>query len=422
MMLGPGDLIAERYRIEAQLGEGGMGAVYRATQLPLKREVALKVILPGKTNDRSRDRFLREARVASALKHPNVVGIYDYGDHEGTLFLAMELLNGPSLRSIVDIDLAPLSVERATELAAQVADVLASANAIPLVHRDLKPENVVLDRTPDGRERAVVVDFGLAFVTSDADDEVGRLTREGAVTGTPDYMSPEQCRGAVDVSGAADVYSLGAMLYEMLTAHAPFEGSAAIVISRHLYVKPKRIRDRYPETGVPGALDDLIMNMLAKAPEDRPSAAHVRDTLLGVRPGTPERMSGIATGRAARMVTMQASPERAKPTTTKRVAWLGPLSLDTETTLAANGVEALAATDGIPTDVDAVFAPAASLETIEGLVVAGLPLVADAPAGDVDRLTELLRLGVAEVCPEEASVAELARKLVRVIRRSERKK
>ena len=422
-MLGPGDLIADRYRIERQLGEGGMGAVYQATQVALKREVALKVILPHKTSDKSRDRFLREARVASSLKHPNVVAIYDYGDHEGTLFLAMELLSGPSLRALVDRDLPLLGVERATSIAAQVADVLTAASAIPLVHRDLKPENVVLDRTVDGRERAVVVDFGLAFVR-DAEDETGRLTREGAVTGTPDYMPPEQCRGSRDLDGAADVYALGAMLYEMLTAHPPFEGSAAIVISRQLFVKPKRMRDAYPDVEVPGALDDLVMSMLAKDPADRPSASQVREVLEGVQPDAPERMSGRATsGRAARMVSVHAPPMApARGEASKRVAWVGALDSGVETTLAANGIEAIEAADGIPSDVDAVFVPGASLETIEALVITGLPLVADAPAGDVDRLTALLRLGVAEVCPVEAGAAELARKLTRVIRRSGRRR
>lgn len=421
-MLGPGDVIAERYRIERQLGEGGMGAVYQAIQIALKREVALKVILPHKTSDKSRERFLREARVASSLKHPNVVAVYDYGDHEGTLFLAMELLGGPSLRALVDRDLPPLALERATSIAAQVASVLAAAASIPLVHRDLKPENVVLDRSLDGRERAVVVDFGLAFVR-DADDETGRLTREGAVTGTPDYMPPEQCRGARELDGAADVYALGAMLYEMLTTRPPFEGSAAIVISRHLFVKPKRIREAYPEVEVPGALDDLVMAMLAKDPAARPSAKQVLEVLEGVRPDVPERMSGRAQGgRAGRMVSIHASPDPATPTTTKRVAWVGSLDVGVETTLAANGIEAIEAHEGIPSDVAAVFVPGASLEAIEALVVTGIPLIADAPTGDVDRLTALLRLGVAEVCPVEAGAADLARKLARVIRRSERKK
>lgn len=422
-MLGPGDVIAERYRIERQLGEGGMGAVYLATQIALKREVALKVILPHKTSDTARDRFFREARVASALKHPNVVAIYDYGEHGGMLYLAMELLGGPSLRALVDHDLPPLPLERTTSIAAEVADVLAAAAAIPLVHRDLKPENVVLDRTLDGRERAVVVDFGLAFVR-DARDETGRLTREGAVTGTPDYMPPEQCRGASELDGAADVYALGAMLYEMLTTHPPFEGSSAIVISRHLFVKPKRIREAYPELEVPGVLDDLVAAMMAKDPKERPSASHVRDVLRGVRADEPERMSGRATtGRAARMVSIHAStPTATTPNASKRVAWVGALDVAVETTLAANGIEAVEALDGIPSDVAAAFVPGASLASIEELVVTGIPLIADAPAGDVDRLTALLRLGVAEVCPVEAGPAELARKLTRVIRRSERKK
>jgi serine/threonine protein kinase len=192
---------------------------------------------------------------------------------------------------------------RALRYARQIADVLTAAAAIGLVHRDLKPENVMIETAADGSERVVVVDFGLAFMAEQGD--MGRLTREGVVTGTPDYMSPEQARG-IEVTPATDVYSLGCMLYEMLTSNPPFQGDTAILISRHLFVAPTPIREAYPEVDVPGAVDDLIQRMMDKTPEARPSAQSVRDVLLAVDPAAPSRhgatQGGRLLGRAARMV------------------------------------------------------------------------------------------------------------------------
>ncbi|MGB9338064.1 MAG: serine/threonine-protein kinase, partial [Polyangiales bacterium] len=212
--LAPGTVIADRFVVEHQVGAGGMGKVYAAKQLGLERSVAIKVISPeDAAKPMARRRFEREARVASALRHPNAVEIYDFGTHGDTMYLAMELLDGTSLRSLVDIDLPPLSPRRACQIAADVADVLASAASIGLIHRDLKPENIILDRTRDG-ERTVVVDFGLAYILES--EESGRLTRAGEGLGTPDYLSPEQARG-LSLSPACDIYSLGCVLYEMLT-------------------------------------------------------------------------------------------------------------------------------------------------------------------------------------------------------------
>ncbi|MEM9073167.1 MAG: serine/threonine-protein kinase [Myxococcota bacterium] len=426
-----GTIVAGRYEVLELLGEGGMGAVYRAIQIQLRREIALKVILPQRARkETARSRFLREARIAGSLRHPNVVEIYDYGEYEDTLFLAMELLRGDSLREEVDVDLPLLGLERTLEISRCIADVLATAAQVPVVHRDLKPENVVVDRGVDGRERVVVVDFGLAFLAEDADEETGRLTREGVVTGTPDYMSPEQARGSSAMSPAADVYSLGAMMYEMLTRHVPFEGDAALVISRHLFVRPKSMREAHPEVSVPGALDDLVMRMLEKEPADRPTAAQVRDALLAFELAAPERMSGktdsgSAVGRAARMISVSPTVEArepAVPMSSHRIAWVGATTDHQRLALAAHGLDVreVATPSEVPEDAAAIFYPEATGEQIAAFAALGHPVVVDAPPGDVAQLTALLRAGAAEVVMRPLANEDVARKLLRAVRKARR--
>ncbi|MCA9574320.1 MAG: serine/threonine-protein kinase [Polyangiales bacterium] len=429
-----GYVVAGRFEVKRKLGEGGMGTVYLATQTQLRRDVALKVILPQHAaRHGARTRFEREARVASALRHPNAVEVYDFGEHEGSLYMAMELLEGETLRRSVDLDLPPLPLPRALRYARQVADVLAAAARINLVHRDLKPENIMIEQAADGGERVVVVDFGLAFMADQGD--MGRLTREGVVTGTPDYMSPEQARG-IEVTPATDVYSLGCVLYEMLTANPPFSGDTAILISRHLFVAPTPIREAFPEVTIPGALDDLIQQMLEKAPEARPTALSVRDALLAVDPGAPERhgssQGGRLLGRAARMVS-KAPVSSHGPTVTDHVvvpgpgatglldvAYLGPPADEALTLgLAANGL-ALRPFDQTP--ARAVFAPGLSPDELAVLCRAGVPIITDAPKGDLARLSALLRSGAADVVVTPSDPEEVARKLARAIRKSERKK
>ncbi|HJL06823.1 MAG TPA: serine/threonine-protein kinase [Polyangiaceae bacterium LLY-WYZ-15_(1-7)] len=432
--IGPGTIVAGRYEIGEMLGEGGMGSVWEATQIALRRPVALKVIHPEKAaRSVSRERFLREARVASSIKHGGVVDIYDYGEHAGVLYLAMERLSGPDLRSIVDVDLPPVPLARAVGMAAEIADVLAAAEAAAAVHRDLKPENVIFDVDSAGRERVVLVDFGLAFLAEETDRETGRLTREGVITGTPEYMAPEQCRGEAVMTPAVDVYALGVMLYELLTAHTPFEGDAAMVISRHLFVKPKPIRDAYPEREVPGAIDDLIGRMMAKEPGERPAARQVRDFLRGFEPAAPARMSGrgedaTRLGRAARMISVGATTERPPPTEAAEgvvVAWEGPLDDDGRLALAANGLEVvmLEAGQDAPEGVAALMLLGASVGEVEARAAAGLPVIADAPKGDVARLSGLLRAGAAEVVVHGGELApeDVARKVWRAVRKARRR-
>ncbi len=424
----PGAIIAGRFRIERQIGVGGMGTVYSAEQLGLGRSVAIKVIsAQAAASPLARRRFEREARVASALRHPNAVEIYDFGCHEDTMYLVMELLQGASLRTLVDLDLPPLSARRACQIAADVASVLASAAAIGAMHRDLKPENIILDRTGD-EERTVVVDFGLAYIQESEDS--GRVTREGEGVGTPDYLSPEQARG-LKITPACDVYSLGCVLYEMLTSRPPFDGENAVIMSQHLFVAPTPIRERFPELEVPNALDELVLRMLSKSPGDRPSALAVFEVLRSLDPSARTRRvqsdRGRLLGRSARMVSE--IPGEAHARTLSGDLWLdvdikiavrGSIPSELEIGLAANGIQTVRLDEDaeqIPLGVLAVFAPGASEAAVGTLSESGLPVVSDSDPSDIDRLAEMLRAGASEVVIRPCAPEEVARKVWRAVRK-----
>ncbi|MEM9863694.1 MAG: serine/threonine-protein kinase [Myxococcota bacterium] len=423
----PGDIVAGRYRIEGTLGEGGMGAVFRATQLGLERSVALKLILPEKAaSERARRRFVREARITASIKHPGVVQIFDFGEDGDTVFIAMELLSGRTLRDFVDLDLPRLGIERATAHAAAIADTLAAVAESELVHRDLKPENVVFDGTGSD-ERVVLVDFGLAFAI-DGDETTGRVTREGVLSGTPDYMAPEQCTAA-EVGPPADVYALGCMLYEMLSSKTPFAGDPAIVLSRHLFVPPKPLRERAPEEAIPGALDELVMDMLRKEPSERPTAAQVRDRLLRLSDAGPERKSGKvqdgqALGRAARMVSAPSIAPGPGPLVagTGTILWVGSLKPEVEEALLVAGVHIARGDVRSPLEgVDAVVLAEPEGESVRRFS-SERPVVALAPSMAIEDLTELVRGGAQEALPPGASAEDIVRKIGRVLRRRTRAK
>ncbi len=274
---GTGDLvgreIAGRYRVTAKLGEGGMGAVYRGEQISLKRAVAIKVLRPElSANAGLVRRFNTEAELAAKLSHPNTVNIYDFGqDAAGALFIAMEFLEGRSLRQLVTTE-GPLPPARALAIGRQIAASLADAHAHGIVHRDLKPDNVML--TERGRERDIVrvLDFGIAKLRDDNRATVNQMTQAGDLVGTPQYMAPEQIRGDA-VDGRTDVYALGAMLYEMVTGRLPFEGPTVMaVLSKHLTEVPPAPTVRRPDLALPPALDALVMGALAKEPSQRPAS------------------------------------------------------------------------------------------------------------------------------------------------------
>jgi len=268
--LSPGDVLVERYRIEAKIGTGGIGVVYRAAQLPLERPVAIKVLHDDLLSlTELRARFEREARVLSALTHPNVVSISDYGIDGQRPFLVMELLEGRLLDDLVRGD--PIDPERALALFRQMLGGLAFAHAKGIAHRDLKPANVFLTRMSDGTEHVKLLDFGLARMVQDedGDDPEVALTKRGVVFGTPAYMSPEQAAGS-PADERSDVYSAGALLFELLAGRRPYLGETRAELLRcHLSAPVPRIASARPELRLRDDLVDLIDVAMAKDPADR---------------------------------------------------------------------------------------------------------------------------------------------------------
>ncbi|HEX4282483.1 MAG TPA: protein kinase [Solirubrobacteraceae bacterium] len=262
--------LAGRYRLDEVIGRGGMSTVYRGTDLALDRVVAVKVALDPLVEQSPiyLERFRREANAAAAIDHPGVVTVYDAGADGPTRFIVMEFVPGRSLADILR-EQSPLEPAEAADIAAQAADALSAAHARGIIHRDIKPGNIMI--TPDGSVK--VLDFGIARAV-----DSGTLTQTATVLGTSAYMSPEQALGQ-PADARSDIYSLGCVLYEMLTGEPPFMAEvAAAVMHQHVRVQPKPASERNP--AVPPALNALVMEMLAKAPADRPqTAAEVRDRL-----------------------------------------------------------------------------------------------------------------------------------------------
>jgi hypothetical protein len=248
------------YEIGRLLGRGGMGEVYVAFDPRLERPVALKVLAPRLAEDEQfRARLLRESRLAASLDHPNVVPVYDAGETDGVLFIAMRYVDGTDLRELLRAD-GPLSPERAIAIVQQVAGALDTAHARGLVHRDVKPSNVLIDRA-EGREHCYLADFGLTQSVR------GQPATDGQLLGTIDYVAPEQIRGD-PIDGRADVYALGCLLYEALTGERPFDRPSDVAtIFAHLEEEPTPASDRRPE--LPSAIDPVLTRAMAKNPADR---------------------------------------------------------------------------------------------------------------------------------------------------------
>lgn len=271
-----GQIVAARYKVEQRLGVGGMGAVYRAVHVHMRKTVALKVLHRQMTYiPEAVARFEREAVAAARIEHPNVAAATDFGRlDDGSFYLALEFVEGVSLRQIMAHGLMP--VPRAVGIVIQIAQALQAAHAQGVVHRDLKPENVMLMHR--GRDLVKVLDFGIAKV-SDVADDTRHLTHAGSVFGTPDYMSPEQAAGR-NVDARSDLYTLGVLFYELLAGETPFSGDApALVLTKHLHEPPPPL-----PSSVDFRLVDLVKRLLAKEPDARPQTAQaVADELLRTR-------------------------------------------------------------------------------------------------------------------------------------------
>jgi serine/threonine-protein kinase len=292
-----GKEIAGRYRIVKKLGEGGMGAVYRGEQISLKRAVAVKLLRPELgSNPLILRRFNAEAEAVAKLSHPNTVNIFDFGqDADGSLFIAMEYIEGRSLREAIQKE-GPFSPSRALAIALQVAASLSDAHAHSIVHRDLKPDNVMLQDRGKQKDVVRVLDFGIAKLRDDSRATQMAMTQDGDMLGTPQYMAPEQIKGE-HIDGRTDIYALGCMIYEMVTARLPYEApSIMAMLSKHLLEEVVPPSQRRPDLGLSPAIDQLVAVAMAKEPSARPETmeqfAEMITGLLSAMPRDPNR-SGV---------------------------------------------------------------------------------------------------------------------------------
>jgi eukaryotic-like serine/threonine-protein kinase len=275
--------VVGKYRLLAQLGEGGMGTVYRAEHVVLGSPAAVKILLPQFTQDPVVvDRFFQEARAASAIRHAGIVEVFDFGRlPTGQAYIAMELLRGEELSSLL-ARRSPLDASLAVQIAIQMLAALNATHLVGVIHRDLKPDNIFLVHDPGapGAIRVKILDFGIAKLTGRSlAAHPGRPRTKNMILGTPAYMAPEQCRGGAELDARADLYAVGCLLFELLTGRPPFVASGdGEVMAMHIYEPPPRLSNLAPH--LPVELDALLAKLLTKDPADRiPSAAYALATL-----------------------------------------------------------------------------------------------------------------------------------------------
>lgn len=302
-----GRTIEGKYRFDEKLGAGGMGAVYKATRLLIGDTVAIKVLHPSQAvTAQAGERFRREAQAAARFKHPNSVAIYDFGvTGDGLLYLIMELAEGQSLRRMIQ-DKGALPLPLAAEIMKQTCAALDEAHRHSIVHRDIKPDNIMVKMTGTGAQ-VKVLDFGIARIRDLAGADT--LTQHGSVIGTPHYMSPEQCLGE-ELDGRSDIYSLGVVLYEMLSGTAPFNGNTSReIISKHISQRPPQIRSIKAELS--DEIEALLQQVLEKDREARPQTAAVLakalDNAINL-PATETTRKAVPPTRAAGPAVPPASP------------------------------------------------------------------------------------------------------------------
>ncbi|HYV46938.1 MAG TPA: protein kinase [Myxococcaceae bacterium] len=313
-----GKLIAKKFRVESMLGEGGMGKVYKAKQVALDKMVVLKVLRQSlQSDERTVARFQREAKAASRLNHPNSISMLDFGQAEdGSLYIAMELVSGRDLHDILGKEW-PLPEARVVRIVSQVLSALQDAHLAGVIHRDLKPENIMVEQRRGEADFVKVLDFGIAKI-QDTSEDGPALTRAGFVCGTPEYMSPEQARGA-QLDPRSDLYAVGVILYQLTTGMLPFDADSAVgFATKHLMEQPPPPSMRRPEAKISQALEALILRALSKDPAGRPQTADDFRAELFATQGGPAR---TATGSLrAGLVTPMAAPRSATPTVNDRTA------------------------------------------------------------------------------------------------------
>jgi len=289
------------YRIEAILGRGGMSVVYRAEHPRLASVVALKLISPELAEDESfRERFVRESRTAASIAHPNIIPIYDAGDEDGVLYIAMRFVEGPDLKTLVHEGALP--PERILHIGSQVASALDAAHARGMIHRDVKPANVLLETGAEGQDHAYLADFGL---TKHVGSHSG-ITASGQFVGTIDYMAPEQIEGR-PVDARADLYALGCVLFECLAGAPPYRRETeAAILWAHMRDEPPALSAARP--GLPAAADAVFAKALAKAPGDRPESC--AELVRELRGAFDESGSAVAAAASTRVMTAPADSQR----------------------------------------------------------------------------------------------------------------
>jgi len=414
-----GLVIDGKYRVEEELGQGGVGTIYRGTRLDLGESVALKFLhrMFASTNE-LRARFKQEAKALARLRHPSIVALLDFGElGDDELYMVMELVKGETLAAMLENDGVPaLSLPFVGVVFDQLLEVLDIAHTEGIIHRDLKPSNVMI--IPPSHVK--LLDFGLVHLPG---EDIDRLTRTGVIHGTPDYMSPEQCQGET-VDAKTDVYALGAMLYESLVGKTPFEdggGGVGKLMAAHLFLPPPSLPK---EKGYPAALDALVRSALAKSPEQRPSAKEMRSALTDVLRGTDaititeraaeERSRAFSMNRSERAVTGRPPPVEVQPEKT------GFVLLDLEKGERASAIRSALAVNGIQTG--------SSADEKRGLVVRittaeryldepapGLNLVID--VADTSQMRECIRAGASDIVLARAPDSDIPLRALRLLRR-----